>query len=60
MTAKDFGRHHGATIHKAAGFAVQLVIALGKDIALNVRRGGGYVGGFATGVVRGEPSSPNA
>ena len=60
MKAKIVGREHGATVHRAVGFALKLVVAFGKDVALNVRRGGGYVGGFATGLVRGEPTSPNA
>lgn len=60
MTAKDLGQEHGATIRKAAGFTLKLVVALAQDIALNVRRGSGYVGGFATGLVRGENTVPNA
>lgn len=60
MTAKDFGQQHGATVRKAAQFAVNVVIAFGKDVALNVQRGGGYIGGFASGLVRGENSVPNA
>ena len=60
MTAKDFGQQHGATVRKAASFAALLVVAFAKDVALNVRRGGGYVEGFASGLVRGEPTSPNA
>ena len=60
MTAKDFGQQHGATVHKAVSFAALLVVAFAKDVALNVQRGGGYVGGFATGLIRGESTSPNA
>lgn len=60
MTAKDLGQEHGATVHKAVGFVAKLVVAFGKDVALNVRRGGGYIGGFASGLVRGETGIPNA
>lgn len=60
MTAKDFGQEHGAMVRRAAGFAASLVVALAKDIALNVRRGGGYIGGFAQGFVRGQSTVPNA
>jgi hypothetical protein len=60
MDAKDVGQEHGATVRKAVDFAALLVVAVAKDVALNVQRGGGYLGGFAAGLVRGESSSPNA
>lgn len=59
MDAKNIGQEHGTAVRKVAGFAVSLVVALAKDIALNVRRGGGYLGGFATGLVSGRNRIPN-
>lgn len=55
MSAKDIGQQHGSAVRQVGVFAVKLVIAFGKDIVLNARRGAGYVAGFAQGVVR-----PNA
>ncbi len=60
MTTKDLGKEHGATVRKGLSFAASLVAALGKDIALNVQRGGNYLGGFASGLVRGDNARPNA
>jgi hypothetical protein len=37
------------------GFAADKVVALGKDVSLNARRGAGYFSGFAQGLLR-----PNA
>lgn len=59
MTAKYLGQVHGSAVRQVGVFAAKLVVAFGKDVALNVRRGGGYVGGFATGLVRGI-TVPNA
>jgi hypothetical protein len=36
-------------VRRIVGFAADIVVALGKDVVLNARRGGGYLGGFATG-----------
>ena len=60
MQTQSIGQQHGAAVRRVAGFGVKLVVALGKDIALNIRRGGGYIGGFASGLVRGETGIPNA
>jgi hypothetical protein len=55
MEFKQIGAQHGAAVRWMAGFAVNVTIALGKDIALNARRAGNYALGFAQGLVR-----PNA
>jgi hypothetical protein len=60
MTPKDCRHEHGAAVRNAADFAASLVVAVGKDIALNVRRGGGYLGGFVQGLVSSRNSVPNA
>jgi hypothetical protein len=55
MDSLTKGTEHGAAVRWAAGFAASLVVALGKDIALNVQRVTDYGVGFAQGLVR-----PNA
>lgn len=52
MESKVKGQAHGEAVRRAAGFAVSLVVAIGKDIALNVRRGQGYAAGFGQGLLR--------
>jgi hypothetical protein len=60
MKSRAKGHLHGLAVRRSASFAVQLIVAFGKDIALNVRRGGGYLKGFAHGLVRGDRAIPNA
>lgn len=60
MEAKVKGQEHGATVRRAAAFAVGIVVALGKDMALNARRGGSYASGFLDGLRRPETHRPNA
>jgi hypothetical protein len=60
MDTKAVGTRHGAAVRRVVGFAADIVVALGKDVVLNARRGGGYLGGFATGLVRGRDTVPNA
>jgi hypothetical protein len=55
MELKEIGHRHGAAARWAAVFAVAVVVALGRDVALNARRGAGYLAGFAQGLLR-----PNA
>ena len=60
MDTKAVGTQHGAAVRRVVGLAADKVVALGKDVALSARRGGGYLGGFATGLVRGRDTVPNA
>ena len=60
MDSRSKGQDHGAAARWAAGFAVDLAIALGKDIALNTRRVGNYALGFGQGLVRPRATAPNA
>ena len=55
MEFKEIGHRHGAAARSVVGFAANIVVALGKDVALNARRGAGYLAGFAQGLLR-----PNA
>ena len=50
MQTKEIGTRHGAAVRRATGFAADLAVALGKDVALNARRVTGYVAGFARGL----------
>ena len=60
MTSRSKGQDHGAAVRWAFGFAVDLTVALGKDIALNVTRAGNYALGFGQGLVRSRATAPNA
>jgi len=60
MTSRSKGQDHGAAVRWALGFAVDLTVALSKDIALNVRRVGNYALGFGQGLVRPRATAPNA
>jgi hypothetical protein len=55
MDTKAVGTRHGAAVRRVVGLAADIFVALGKDVALNARRGGGYAAGFAQGLLR-----PNA
>jgi hypothetical protein len=55
MNTKAVGTQHGAAVRRVVGIAADKVVALGKDVALNARRGAGYFAGFAQGLLR-----PNA
>jgi hypothetical protein len=59
MDANTRGQEHGAAVRCAASFAAALAVALAKDIALNARRGGGYVSGFAKGLFGAQGALPN-
>ena len=60
MDSRSKGQDHGAAVRWAAGFAVDLTIALGKDIALNASRVRNYALGFGQGLVRRRAAGPNA
>ena len=60
MDTKAVGTRHGAAVRRVVGFAADTLVALGKDVALNAHRGAGYFAGFATGLVRGRDTVPNA
>ena len=60
MDASTRGHEHGAAVRYAARFAAALAVALAKDIALNTRRGGGYLSGFAKGLLGAQGALPNA
>jgi hypothetical protein len=55
MDTKAVGTQHGAAVRRVVGIAAETVVALGKEVALNARRGAGYFSGFAQGLLR-----PNA
>jgi len=60
MTSRSKGQDHGAAVRWPLGFAVDLTVALGKDITLNVRRVGNYTLGFGQGLVRSKATAPIA
>lgn len=55
MDTKAVGTRHGAAVRRVVGLAADTVVAFGRDVALNARRGAGYFAGFARGLLR-----PNA
>jgi hypothetical protein len=55
METKAVGTRHGAAVRRVVGIAADKVVALGRDVALNARRGASYFAGFAQGLLR-----PNA
>ena len=60
MDSKTKGKEHGAVLRRAASFAADIAVALGKDIALNARRVRDYPVGFVQGLVRPRAELPNA
>jgi hypothetical protein len=60
METKEIGTRHGAAVRRAAGLTANLTVALGKDVALNARRLGGYAAGFARGLLGSRATAPNA
>lgn len=60
METKAVGQQHGAAVRRAAAFTAALVVAVGRDVVLNVRRGAGYGRGFVQGLLRGDNAVPNA
>ena len=60
MTSRSKGQDHGAAVRWVFGFAIDVTVALGKDIALNARRVGNYAFGFGQGLVRSKAAAPNA
>ena len=59
MESKIKGQQHGAAVRRAAEFFAGVFVALAKDAALNVRRGGGYVAGFTQGLRQPGTTGPN-
>lgn len=60
MESQTLGKRHGLAARNAAALAAAFVVALGKDLVFNVRRGTDYGRGFVHGLVRGDHSVPNA
>jgi hypothetical protein len=60
MDSEIKGREHGEAVRKAAEFAKALAVAVAKDVALNARRGRGYLTGFLQGIAQRQTTVPNA